>query len=111
MISTLRQLPIRRSLTRPILLGGGERKLVMINCTLIISLIFGIGINQYTLGCAAFLAVFGQWALIQMAKADPLMSQIYLRHIQYHDYYLAQGSVHAAVSAIKSSVPSLSSIG
>lgn len=110
-MNQLRQLPIRRSLTRPILLGGGERKLVLVNCTLILALIFGIGINKLTLGCALFLAIFGQWALIQMAKADPFMSQIYLRHIHYRDYYLAQGSVQAPVPVIKPSVTIKSSLG
>lgn len=86
--------PIHPSLVRPILLGGADRSLVMLNVTCIVTLLFGVGIHWVTLAIAIFLATIGHGILICIAKYDPLFSQIYLRHIRYNDFYLAQGSVH-----------------
>lgn len=102
MQNTLRRLPIRRSLIRPFLLAGGERPFVMTNVTLIAALLLGVGINTFTLVVAGLLATLGQWGLVQAAKADAQMSQVYLRHIQYRDFYPAQSSVHAKSLIVKS---------
>lgn len=107
----LRHIPIRRSLNRPILLMGGERILVMINITIICALIFGVGINKLTVITALLLATLGMWFLSRIAKSDPQMTQIYLRHIKYKEFYPAQSSVQAGTAYIKPSIPPVKLIG
>lgn len=106
-IKPLRRLAIRRSLIRPLLLAGGERTLVMINVTLITAIVFGVGFFKFTIAIAFVLATFGQWCLVQAAKADPDMTRVYLRHIRYKDFYPAQSSIHAHEAYIYSSLPKL----
>jgi type IV secretion system protein VirB3 len=89
----LRRLPIHRSLLRPIFLGGGERKLVMLNCTLIAVLLFGAGLTALTIVTALLLATLGQLVLIRLAQYDPHCMQVYLRYRYYQQYYPAQSTV------------------
>jgi type IV secretion system protein VirB3 len=80
--------PIRRSLLRPLLVLGGERELVMASGMITAILVFslanpiaaGIGIAFW--GVA--LAVFGR-----MAKHDPQLTKIYVRHVNKKLYYPA----------------------
>ena len=44
-----RRAPVHPSLTRPLLLGGAERELVLINGTIIAALIFGVGFHWVSL--------------------------------------------------------------
>ncbi len=108
-VMTLRRLPIRRSLIRPLLLAGGERSLVMINTTLIATLLLGVGIYKFTIVATLTLATLGQWCLVQTAKEDPEMTQVYLRHLRYRDFYPAQSSIHAKEAFIYSSLPKIRS--
>ncbi len=87
--------PIHPSLVRPILLAGADRRLVLLNLTLIILLIFGVGIHLTTILAALFFAVIGQGILIRITQYDADFLQVYLRHIRYRDFYLAQSSVFA----------------
>lgn len=105
MALSLRRLPFRRSLIRPFLLAGGERSFVLTNVTLMACLLLGVGLTKFTLMTAGLLATLGQWGLVQAAKADPQMSQVYLRHIHYQDFYSAQASVQAKAARITSSLP------
>jgi type IV secretory pathway TrbD component len=91
-VAPLRKVPIHRSLIRPILLGGAERELVIINMTFVIALIFGVGLTKLTIISALLMAIVGQFVLVQMGKRDPMMSRVYLRHIKYNDFYPAHGS-------------------
>ena len=51
-----RRAPIHLSLTRPLLLAGAERDLVLVNGTLIAALIFGVGVHWTSLTMAILLA-------------------------------------------------------
>ncbi len=82
----LYSVPIRRSLVRPLLLLGGDRELVLLSGLLSGALIF----TSMTWFSAAYglLLWFGGLALLRsMAKADPLMRKVYLRHRLYQKYY------------------------
>lgn len=87
----LRRIPIHQSLHRHNLVFGGEREL-----TLSVGLIaFLVGFGGMTLvsaiaGIAFF--VFGLFVLHQMAKSDPLMSKVWMRHISHQDFYDAKAS-------------------
>ena len=100
-------MPLHSSLIRPLLLAGGERLLVMMNGLIIIMLLLGVGLNTFTIVTAILLATFGQWGLVQAAKADPQMSEIYRRHIRYRDFYPAQSSVQAKTPVIYPSIPKI----
>ena len=53
----------------------------------------------------AFLLTVGHWALVQAAKFDPQLSQVYVRHIRYQDYYPARAPISASPPRIRVSVP------
>ncbi len=96
---------IHRSLTQPILLAGAERHLAIANWITAAALIFGGGLHWYTVAMGAFLLTVGHWALVQAAKFDPLLSQVYVRHIRYQDYYPARAPISASRPRIRASVP------
>ena len=78
-----------RALHRPNLILGGERKLVL--TTGLVSL--GLIVTALNLPATIFAIIF--WfvclaALRQMAKADPMLSGLYLRNIRYRGYYAAR---------------------
>ena len=82
-----RRASIHSSLTRPLLLGGAERELVLVHGTMIAALIFGVGFHWVSLTIAGLLATVGHWALTRAAKYDPRLSRIYVRHVRYQPYY------------------------
>lgn len=94
-METPRRAPIHPSLTRPLLLAGAERELVLVNGTLIAALVFGVGFHWASVTMAIVLATLGHWALTRAAKHDPQLSRIYVRHIRYLEYYPAQAAVDA----------------
>ena len=53
----------------------------------------------------AFLLTVGHWALVQAAKFDPHLSQVYVRHIRYQNYYPARAPISAPSPRIRASVP------
>ena len=86
---------IHLSLTRPLLLAGAERELVLVNGTIIAALIFGVGFHWASLTMAILLATVGHWGLTRAAKHDPQLSRVYVRHIRYQEYYPARAAVQA----------------
>ena len=96
---------IHQSLTRPILLAGAERPLAISNWITAAALIFGGGLHWYTVALGTFLLTVGHWALVQAAKFDPQLSQVYVRHIRYQDYYPARAPISASPPRIRVSVP------
>lgn len=88
-----RRLPIHRSLIRSVLFAGGERKLVMLNYTIIAALLFGAGLNALSIITAILLATIGHMLLVKLAQYDTQLSQIYSRYRRYQDWYPAQSIV------------------
>src|SRR5437867_5554379 len=85
-----RRAPIHLSLTRPLLLGGAERELVLVNGTIIAALIFGVGFHWVSLTIARLLATIGHWALTRAAKFDPRLNRLYVRHVRNQPYHPAR---------------------
>jgi type IV secretion system protein TrbD len=96
---------IHQSLTRPILLAGAERQLAIGNWITAAALILGSGLHWYTIALGIFLVTVGHWALVQAAKYDPQLSQVYIRHVRYQDYYPARAAISAPPPRIHPSVP------
>jgi type IV secretion system protein TrbD len=78
---------IHRALSRPNLLMGADRELVLITGLAAIILIFVVlTIYSAIFGVAIWIVVVG--ALRMMAKADPMMRKVYARHMRYRPHYL-----------------------
>lgn len=77
---------IHRALSRPTLLFGADRELVLTTGLAAVILIFVVlTMLSAALGLAFWVLIIG--LLRMMSKADPLMRKIYLRHIRYRPYY------------------------
>lgn len=87
-VSKLRRNRIHRALSRPNLLMGADRELVLITGLAAIILIFVVlTVYSALFGIAVWIIVVA--ALRMMAKADPMMRRVYLRHIAYKSAYRA----------------------
>jgi type IV secretion system protein VirB3 len=88
----LRKIPIRRSANRPNLFMGGDRELVMFSGLCAGALIFSAMTKlSIAYGLALWFGLLFVWRL--MAKKDPLMRQVYLRHRRYQQrVYLARST-------------------
>lgn len=99
-----RKIQVHPSLIRPLLLGGAERELVLVNVVVIAALIFGVGFHWLSLTVATALATAGHWLLVQAANLDPYLSRIYKRHLDYQGFYAAQASFYSRRSPVHPSV-------
>ncbi len=90
-LSRLHRNRIHRALSRPNLLIGADRELVLITGLAAVILVFVV-LTPYSVlfGLVLWFAIIGILRL--MAKSDPLIRQIYLRHISYKSYYRATSS-------------------
>lgn len=78
---------IHRALSRPNLLLGADRELVLVTGLAAVVLIFVVlTVYSALLGLAVWIIIVG--LLRMLAKSDPLMRQVYIRHISYKHYYL-----------------------
>lgn len=92
--------PVRQSLLRPLLLLGGERSLVLFSGMLAAILIFSLGsILIGAIGVGFWLVAL---VLLQrMAKHDPDLSRVYVRHVNKRIYYPARPHISAIDPEIK----------
>jgi len=83
---TLTRSRIHRALSRPNHLMGADRELVLLTGLATVILIFVV-LTWFSalFGIAIWIVVIG--ALRIMAKADPMMRQVYVRHIGYRPSY------------------------
>lgn len=87
----LRAIPIRRAGNRDNLFMGGDRELVMFSGLLAGALIFSAQeLRAAIVGILLWLGSLYMFRL--MAKADPKMRFIYLRHRCYRPYYAARST-------------------
>lgn len=83
---SLRQTKIRRALHRPQQVWGGERELMLFSM-LVAGGIIVAAMNLVATIVGAALWLVCVYGLRKMAKADPVMSRVYLRQLRYRDYY------------------------
>jgi type IV secretion system protein VirB3 len=87
----LRRIPIRRVGARHNLFMGGDRELVMMAGLLAFALIFEAQELRATV--VGLVLWFGAlFACRRMAKADPQMRSVYMRHRRYRPYYPARST-------------------
>ena len=82
-----RTVAIHRALTRPVLLAGADRELALANGVVVAALLLGIGLSWYTAATSAVLLGVGHVALVLLAKHDPEIRRVYVRHIQLRAFY------------------------
>ncbi|MDD5708516.1 MAG: conjugal transfer protein TrbD [Kiritimatiellae bacterium] len=87
----LRAIPIRRAGNRQSLFMGGDRELVMFAGLMAFALIFSAQELRATV--VGLLLWFGALFLCRrMAKSDPKLRFVYLRHRRYKPYYPARST-------------------
>ena len=85
----MRTVPIRQSLHRHNLVFGAEREIVMFSA--LIALLVGIGGMTLISGVSACLFWLGSIFILRlMAKSDPQMSRVWIRHLKQQDLYSAR---------------------
>jgi type IV secretory pathway TrbD component len=72
------EVPVFRSLTEPILLGGAPRGLAIVNGTLAAAV--GLGLQQWLAGLALWL--LGHSLAVFAARRDPEFLPILIRHLR-----------------------------
>ena len=95
-----RPLPIHQSLHRHAHILGAERELVL-TCALIALLVGVGGLTAVSVISAFVFWIASMFALRRMAKADPIMSRVWLRHIKQQEFYPAKASRWRAVGGFK----------
>jgi type IV secretion system protein VirB3 len=72
------EIPLHRSLTEPILLGGAPRSVTILNGTIAAAL--GIGLQLWIAGIAFWLV--GHTVAVFAAKRDPQFAAVLARHLR-----------------------------
>jgi type IV secretion system protein VirB3 len=76
------EIPLHRSLTEPILLGGAPRSVAIVSGTLAAAV--GIGLRLWILGFV--LAIVGHTLSVWGAKADPQFMEVFSRHLKHKSF-------------------------
>lgn len=76
------ELPLHRSLTEPILMGGAPRGIAILNGTLAAAL--GLGLQLWIAGAVVW--VLGHTAAVYAARRDPLFPAVLARHLKQKAY-------------------------
>lgn len=85
----LRRIPIHSSLHRANLVMGAERELALGSA--LAALLVGLGgMSLVSAGTAIVFWVSTIWVLRRMARADPMMSKVWLRHVRQQVFYSAR---------------------
>jgi type IV secretion system protein VirB3 len=97
-----RRTPLLQSLTRPILLLGGERENIILLACLALSLCT-VGRDVLSVGLAIVLWTVGIIASKWTAKTDPWATKIFLRSLLYRDFYSAREKINTPPCVLKRS--------
>ena len=92
--------PILQSLTKPILLLGGERENIILLACISLSLCT-VGRDMVSLILAIIIWVSGVIASKLSAKIDPWATKVYINSLQYQDFYPAREKVNTPKCVIK----------
>lgn len=76
------EVPLHRSLTEPILMGGAPRSIAILNGTLAAAV--GIGLQLWLSGIVFWIA--GHALAVWGAKADPQFMEVFARHLKHRAF-------------------------
>lgn len=82
---------IHGALNRPNLVFGAERELILFAGLMCVTLIF-LAMKPLTIIIGALLWFFLSTVLRMMAKADPMMSKIYMKQLHHQKFYPAHST-------------------
>ncbi len=102
MIDQKTSTPVFQSLTRPILLLGGERENIILLACLSLSLCT-VGRDFISLILAVLIWTIGIIASKWMAKTDPWATKVFLRSLLYRDFYGARERINTPACILKRS--------
>ncbi len=91
---TPREVVIHRSANRPNLILGADRELVLVVIMIAAALAFSLA-SWWGVAVSAAFWIVSMAALQRMGKADPLLRQVYLRHVQYASFYPPKGGLRS----------------
>ena len=94
--------PLLQSLTRPILILGGERENIILLACLSLSLCVA-GRDVLSLGLAMVIWTIGVVVSKLTAKTDPWATKIFLRSLLYQDFYSAREQINTPSCILKRS--------
>jgi len=95
-----REVPLYQSANRPNLLMGCDREMVLLAALLSAALIFSVAtLWSLVIGIAAWVGAVA--VLSRMAKLDPLLRHVYVRHVKYGDYYPAKSGLWAEAMQVR----------
>jgi type IV secretory pathway TrbD component len=97
---SLRKVPLHGSLTRPVLLGGAERELVILEVSVVAALLLGVGFHLASLGLALLIATVGHRLLAWIGRQDPQATRVYARHRLYQAFYPAAAAPEAPAGRV-----------
>jgi type IV secretion system protein TrbD len=87
-----REVVIHQSANRPNQILGGDRELMLMAMLTAVALAFSLG--TWWGICLSVGFWVGAVAVVQrMGKADPMLRQVYMRHIRYRDFYPAKSGL------------------
>jgi type IV secretion system protein TrbD len=87
-----REIVIHPSANRPNQILGGDRELVLATLLISVSLAFSLA-TLWGVGLAVFFWIGALAVLQRMGKADPVLRQVYMRHIRYRSFYPAKSAL------------------
>jgi type IV secretion system protein VirB3 len=86
----LKTTPIYRALHRGNLFMGGDRELTMMS--ILSCFVLMVTLDPLAIIFGVVFAIFSVFLLRSMAKNDPDMRSVYLKHRQYQDFYSARST-------------------
>src|SRR3954468_22568407 len=89
-----REIIIHQSGNRPNQLMGGDRELVLVSLLTSVALAFSLA-SWWGIGVSVVWYVGAMAVLKRMGKADPLLRQVYMRHIRYRPFYPAKSGLYS----------------
>ncbi len=89
-----REIIIHQSANRPNQLMGGDRELVLVSLLTSVALAFSLA-SWWGLGVSVAWYVGAMAVLKRTGKADPLLRQVYMRHIRYRPFYPAKSGLYS----------------
>ena len=93
-----REIVIHQSANRPHLLLGGDRELVLFTALMSAMLIFAL-VTWWGIVAGIALWIVAVAVLSRMGRFDPLLRQVYVRHVKYRAFYPAKGRVKGETGA------------
>jgi type IV secretion system protein VirB3 len=87
-----RDIVIHPSANRPNQILGGDREMVLLTLLISVSLAFSLA-TLWGVGLAVGFWMGAVAVLQRMGKADPMLRQVYMRHMRYRSFYPAKSAL------------------